>query len=36
MQNIERVIEKSAKGRKRIAMMRKNMERIAEGGKGGA
>ena len=30
MQNIEKVIEKSAKGRKRIAMMRKSMERIVE------
>jgi hypothetical protein len=30
MQNIEKVIEKSVKGRKRIAMMRKSMGRIAE------
>jgi hypothetical protein len=36
MQNIEKVIEESAKGRKRIAMMRRNMERISEERKVGA
>ena len=30
MQNIERVVEGSPKGKKRVAAMRRNMERIAE------